>query len=532
MGQNQSIAVIITVGSAEFVAQADRLHAIGWALLALHLGLDPALLRIQFPVVPDITIDHPRAHVLGPDLQLPPLPPGCVVFRPEWARNRLERAFEQFQEDPRVTLIIWIYLNHGSRAGLYFPAKGGATQCFEAAPVVTMLRGFDDPKPVIAIIDSCYSTCLAKTVVEAVDKDSVVTPVCFLTSGDDVCYCSAYVISDDPQLGLPTMKGTVQQDGESIEVEVGIRQGHSMFTRALMVPVVYGGDDLSLSDLAAILNGVSSSDQGFKASYSQTLSVIAVPRLRDFVPAPFRAADLIAGTGYFFSDVFRPEPVNLLYDDMGNFLNAVSARKSDKMTGYVVISSDRHDLADPKLGSRCVIGTGYFYQHPAHGVANWVAQLGAIKDRNTEPRENTSAVYVPVQAIHMDLRARSFIRKSGIKYHESAFHSLEEWDRANNAIHVLQTTKPSDVPQITAIACYVSHLSDDAMVVHLKAARKRAAKQLGIALEDEAEAEGEGVEEHDRTEEEQGEEEEEEGNEEEEAEEGNDQVEGAEDELG
>jgi hypothetical protein len=135
----------------------------------------------------------------------------------------------------------------------------------------------------------------------------------------------------------------------------------------------------------------------------------------------------------------------------------------------------------------------------------------------------------------MDLRGRSFIRKSGIEYHESAFDSLEEWDRANNAIHMLQSTKPSDVPQITAIACYVSHLSDDAMVFHLKAARKRVAKQLGIALEDEAETDGEGErgEEHKGMEEEQGdEEEEEEGTEEGNEEElGNDQVDGVEDEL-
>jgi hypothetical protein len=514
MGQNQSISVVITVGSAEFIAQAGRLHAIGWTLLALHLGVNPDLLRIQFPVVPDITINHPRSHVLGPDLHLPGLPPVCVIFEPDWARNELEMAFRHFQEDPRVTLIIWIYLNHGSRAGFCFPALDGASQCFEAAPVASMLRGRVPPKPVIAIIDSCYSTCLAKRVVEILNRRSVVP--------------SAYVISDDPQLGLPTMKGTVQQDGESIEVEVGIRQGHSMFTRALMVPVVYSGDDLSLNDLVAILNGPSSSDQGFKASYCQTLSVSAVPRLRDFVPAPFDPTDLIAGTGYLFSDVFRPEAVGVLYDDMGNFVNANPARKSDKMTCYVVISSDRQDLADVKLGSRCVIGTGYFDQHPMHGVANWVAPLGVIKDLDAEPRENTSAVYVPVQAIHMDLRARSFICKSGIQYHESAFHSLEEWDRANNAIHLLQSTKPSDVPQITAISCYVSHLSDDAMVVHLKAARKRAAKRLGIALDDEAEAGGEGVEGHEGTEEEDKEEGTEEGKEEEQ---GTDQVEGVEDEL-
>jgi hypothetical protein len=289
------------------------------------------------------------------------------------------------------------------------------------------------------------------------------------------------------------------------DVAVGIRQGHSMFTRALVVPVVYGTKDCSVSDLVADLQATCASfDWGFHAGYYQTRTVGAVPRLRESVPAAARPADFVAGTDYPFSEVFRPEELGDLFDDIGHFLNSVGVTKTDKTAGYVVISSDRDALLDLGPASRCIIGTGFF-DRPTHGLAEWVANLGVIKQGDVAPEQDTGAVYVHVDAIHMELRALSFIPDSGIQYVESAFDSLEEWDRVNNALHLLQPIIPGDVGQIAAIACYVSHLSDEEMLAQLRRARKQAAKKRGIKLE----GQDEGNEEDPRREEEQQEEEDE-----------------------
>jgi hypothetical protein len=54
-------------------------------------------------------------------------------------------------------------------------------------------------RPVLAIIDTCHS--------RKIDSQSGIDrrPVYFLTSSSDICWCSAYVISEDLQLGLPTI---------------------------------------------------------------------------------------------------------------------------------------------------------------------------------------------------------------------------------------------------------------------------------------------------------------------------------------
>jgi hypothetical protein len=183
----------------------------------------------------------------------------------------------------------------------------------------------------------------------------------------------------------------------------------------------------------------------------------------------------------------------MLYDDMGNFLNLTNLRKTDKLSGYVVISGEKGGLSDHSPISPCVIWMGFF-DAPTPGLAKRVDELGVIKARGIEDVGSSLAApkgpYVPLQHIHWDLRAESFREGSGIEYNEPAYDSMDQWSRVDRAFRQIQPTQAADVATITCIACYVSHLADEAMVAELRAARKRTAEKLRIELEGEEEHAG------------------------------------------
>jgi hypothetical protein len=263
-----------------------------------------------------------------------------------------------------------------------------------------------------------------------------------------------------------------------------------MFTRALMVPVVYGVSNVPLDVLVAQLNGDPELDPGFHAEFRMTQTVTAVPSLRDLVPQAVDPSDQVRGLTSVFSEVICADEVGMLYDDMGNFFNLTNLRKTDKSAGYVVISGDNGGLSDHSPISPCVIGMGFF-DAPTPGLAKRVDELGVIKQPGIEDVEAYLAApkgtYVPLQQIHWDLRAESFREGSGIEYNESAYDSTEQWNRVDRAFRQIQRTRAADVATITFIACYVSHLGEEAMVAELRAARKRVAKKLRIELEGEEE---------------------------------------------
>jgi hypothetical protein len=175
----------------------------------------------------------------------------------------------------------------------------------------------------------------------------------------------------------------------------------------------------------------------------------------------------------------------MLFDDMGNLLNLTDAPRS---SGYVVVSGENGGLSDHSPTSPCVIGTGFFHA-PTPGLAERVNALGVIKRQGVEDdgyRAPPKGAYVPLEHIHWDLRAESFRKGSGIEYNESAYDSMDQWKRVDRAFQQIQPTEPADVATITLIACYVSHLGDEAMVAELRTARKRTAKKLRIELEGKA----------------------------------------------
>jgi hypothetical protein len=339
---------------------------------------------------------------------------------------------------------------------------------------------------VLAIIDACHSGHVAEAVVALLDASRPTPPVCFITSAYELGLTSAYVISEDLQLGLPTITEPPEAGGATF----GVRQGHSMFTRALMVPVVYGVNDVRLDLLVDQLNGDPELDPGFHGEFRMTQTVPAIPSLRDLVPQALDPSDQVRGLTSVFSEVICADEVGMLYDDMPNFLNLTNLRKTDQSSGYVVISGENGGLSDHSPISPCVIGMGFFCA-PTPGLAKRVDDLGVIKDRGVEDVGAYLAApkgpYVPLQHIHWDLRAESFREGSGIEYNESAYNSMDQWGRVDRAFRQIQPTRAADVATITFIACYVSHLGDEAMVAELRAARKRTAKKLGIELEGEEE---------------------------------------------
>jgi hypothetical protein len=202
----------MTIGSADFYGQADRLHAIQWALFLLHQGVPKTFLYVYIPQVEGVTVDTPRAHVATPPLVIPEEIKSCFSFEPYDVQHRFAFDFGNCRRGTDADRIVWIYLNHGADTGLSFPV--GPSEHVDLSPGV-FAQMFTPPVPrppklVLAVIDACYSK---RFVGDA--RNLILDPVMFLVSGWAECFSSVPVISDDPRTNLPLIPPDILK-GENI----------------------------------------------------------------------------------------------------------------------------------------------------------------------------------------------------------------------------------------------------------------------------------------------------------------------------
>jgi hypothetical protein len=312
-------AFLLTSATNAFADQADRLPIFQISALLIHAGVPRHHLVVDLPIVPNETVDTPRAHPDCPELHLP-----AGVFprhvsqgdagRPETASGAREwRHVEEFfwvqGADPDVDKLVWVYLNHGKAEGIFFPGLKGLLTIAPEVLANTLWNSVK--KPTLIVLDACYSGTFAARVLKEFPAGDR-TPVGFLTASDRFARTSAIVLSTELTALLPK-KAVLQRETKS-QTQLNYRVGHPMFTRGWLREVAYGDLALRLADLPALLN---QSDHGFSAQYQANSPQMQNPELRAFFPAPVTPGTGVHGYGedIQFGDVLLPEKLGELYDD-------------------------------------------------------------------------------------------------------------------------------------------------------------------------------------------------------------------------
>jgi hypothetical protein len=215
-----------------------------------------------------------------------------------------------FHERADVDAIVWIYINHAKSDGLPFP-NDHRLSAHELA------RLTDRSKPVIAILDCCYSSELAD---EALGQLSANSPVAFLTTAESLT--SAFVLSDDPDL--------VEQCGP-----VRYFVSSSLFARSLFQVVFYSDAAGPISNLPRLMNEGSKRLRGFHAKFHTAYPAMRDLDFRLLFGDPVPEYTLLYGGTRRFSEVIPRRPAGGFPDDLTQFANVKTSTRDDLQFAYV-----------------------------------------------------------------------------------------------------------------------------------------------------------------------------------------------------
>jgi hypothetical protein len=429
-----SVAVLITCASTGFTDQADRFHAIEIASLLVHSGVPADHIRLDIPRVKDVTVDNPRAHPDCPPLHLPPVLEQVVKTNGKSVWAHVFSFFEAFDRDPSVSRMIWIYFNHGTEAGLWFPDLGGVfVGDTDMVDLFEMVR-----KPTLVVWDACCSGQLAQAVMEKFTRE---TSVGILTSGFDNCRSSAVVLSGRDNDCLPKRAYTAP-DGTAAHVRY--RVGHSMFGRGFLLEVAYSQRNLRFRELTACLND--GKHRGFHAQFWTNSTDMKNASLRNFFP-PF-VSDSTPVAHYCcsgeepitFAQLILPNRLGTLYDDRGDDTGLPVASNQVSQGAFVLIHTHcpPQVLADRSPKSHAIIEKGFLGKVNAD-LTNPIVLRAHQLHWNTEraapiPATKEEPVYVPLELIACWVIEELRKRIPGLECNEEVLHDPNQWQRVTGPI--------------------------------------------------------------------------------------------------
>jgi hypothetical protein len=244
-------------------------------------------------------LDPPVAYIL------------CLYERGESLQDAVPEAVEKLARDPEVdrVWVVFIYSNHETpdhfdlitgenlRSGTF---RYVADEAAEAG------------REILFVLDACDSGILARSIWKqlegtTMERDGFTREksVGFLHSGDGTSHRSAPVVSRETALVYPLP---------------GYRGHNSMVGRSLIWTTAYGmpDQDVSLSALPALLNGLTPGSCGFEAEFLGEPTLFGSRRARDFFP--WAQADgnlsLRGRAGIRMTDLVPSEPIGELFDDL------------------------------------------------------------------------------------------------------------------------------------------------------------------------------------------------------------------------
>jgi hypothetical protein len=393
---------LLTSATSAFEDQADRLPIFQISALLIHGGVPTQHIWVDLPIVPNQTVDGPRAH---PDCRKLHLPPGLdQVYVREGSKDDAEAAagmsqwghvrdfFRDQNADPAVEKLVWVYLNHGKAEGIYFPVKGGI-RCFSPSELAGVLQPFAR-KPTLIILDACYSGRFASRTLGALPA-TYSAPLAFLTASDAGCDSSALVLSPVFTDRLPSRR--VRQSGSPDEAEVNYRVGHPMFTRGWLREFTYGDPSLRLADVPRMLN---EPPRGFAARYRTKSPQMENACVGHFFPPPVDEDVVVRGYGehILFGEMILPEGLGRLYDDRDPDLWPPFRGGASP---FVVLSSTELEvLRDRSPGSRAVLMRDFLFDD----IRDLLREVRHRDARQNERGDESQAAgFKP--SYHMPLRA-------------------------------------------------------------------------------------------------------------------------------
>jgi hypothetical protein len=471
-----STGYLLTVTSMNFFSQPDRRHLLETVKFLSHERVPPAHIKIALPVVAGVTVNEPRPHVGCPALKLPPGYEGCVTMEVESMLLDFQQELIAFAQNAAIAQIVWMFWDHSSLDGLRFPpGPDGNAKYLTPSDLYTLLNRCLN-KPLLAILDACQSGKFAKSLLKYAPALRV--PIGFLTSSDAQCACSLAVISSDENTGLPAcpLKPTEEWLTEHSEVDrafangyVGIRFGHSMFSRAGLREVAYSPADLPLMALVGVLNVGQAKDpsRGFDAEFLPNGPVAAAWHLREFFPGPVSPDDQDAD-GVHFRDIVLPEALGEVYDDTLTFKERIREGGPGIGAGYVQINS-KNGLDDRHVGSKCIEDTGFIGQATSPLATYLTALLqqfpAHVDDDGGGTRREKKPNYVSLQAMSFYLWKKYFEPGPG-KYQWDASGALssEVVERVQNIILDVNGITELDDAGLGSLACCLCHVTDEAEI--------------------------------------------------------------------
>jgi hypothetical protein len=215
----------------------------------------PLAMSAPSPSASPSPVQYPAPHLNLPPLDIPKGYENCVVGRDGALSDEVDRRLGQFFKKKSVGRIVFIYANHGSKAGLGLGAEALDRTLLKS----WVRRAVDAKKRFLVVLNSCRSTYVA----EAIWRDLIRTDgqnpkflkrlaanVGFLTSSDVDCCTSRILISEHPELVY--LFGTTAVEGYA----PGFRSHNTMFLRALLLLWTYqlSNPKLPLRELPGLMN--------------------------------------------------------------------------------------------------------------------------------------------------------------------------------------------------------------------------------------------------------------------------------------
>jgi hypothetical protein len=253
------VGYVITVGNVQYASQGDHASALQWVILLQKQGIPAEDVFLWLPTDPNCTVEAPLGWIFGPRLSVP------TDYPIGFSRERMEESdisvlLTNFLDIPELTALVWVFLNHGSEAGLWMDQSPMLVRHFKSV----FDRAIDHKKEVLVILDACRSGQFAEAVFKVLKCQSVI----ILTSAPDYCMSTSVILTDDPRL-------------QQLILGPFLIHG-SGFTRELHNEIAYRDNDPLLSELPNHLNF---GDGGYEARGFEAQcfgSLAGHRRLRDF----------------------------------------------------------------------------------------------------------------------------------------------------------------------------------------------------------------------------------------------------------
>jgi hypothetical protein len=262
----------VLTGGREFKDQGQAATAFYYLRLFVHWDVPANHVVVWRAYLAGETVDRPFAFLGGPQMGIPEQYAECFTDGEDDDNfaDTLRPVIDSWSKDPTVHRCVFVFAGHGQ------PKSIQLGQHFLTGEILRDLLLPVASKPILVILDACFSTLLARTMAKLIQGDSAFTAgVWFLASGPKEGATSALVFCRHESI-------PIHPNGDQFGIS------GSMFHRAAFQVFLYLLDDCTLNELAAKLNAYQPSRAGFYAAVvASRLSRLAF--LREFMGPPIDA---------------------------------------------------------------------------------------------------------------------------------------------------------------------------------------------------------------------------------------------------